>query len=36
MKDCKQPLNALKDKHPEDFKDIMAIATQRKTELGGK
>ena len=36
MKDCKQPLNALKDKHPEDFKEIMAIATQRKKELGGK
>lgn len=36
MKDCKQSLNALKDKHFEDFKDIMAIATQRKTELGGK
>lgn len=36
MKDCKQPLNALKDKHPEDFKDIMAIATERKKELGGK
>tara|TARA_B100000212_G_C27334327_1_gene516163 strand:- start:123 stop:977 length:855 start_codon:yes stop_codon:yes gene_type:complete len=36
MKDCKQPLNALKDKHPEDFKEIMAIATERKKELGGK
>ena len=36
MKDCNQPLNALKDKHPEDFKEIMAIATQRKKELGGK
>ena len=36
MKDCKQPLNALKDKHPEDFKEIMAIATERKKQLGGK
>tara|TARA_R100000781_G_scaffold97341_1_gene61171 strand:- start:324 stop:1172 length:849 start_codon:yes stop_codon:yes gene_type:complete len=36
VKECKKPLKALRDNFPEDFKEIMAIATERKKELGGK